>query len=84
MRSFSLQLTDIQEQVSFILLPKQEIIGFNGKIICGRRAMKYIADFVYFENGVQVVNDAKGFRTPEYKRKKNLILKIHGITIKET
>ena len=77
-------ITDLQEQVPFELLPKQEVIGFNGKMICGRRAMKYIADFVYIENGVQVVNDVKGFRTQEYKRKRNLMLKIHGITIKET
>lgn len=77
-------ITDLQEQVPFVLLPKQEVIGFNGKLMCGRRAMKYIADFVYIENGVRVVEDAKGFRTTEYKRKRNLMLKIHGITIKET
>ena len=77
-------ITDLQEQVPFELLPKQEVIGFNGKMMCGRRAMKYIADFVYIENGVQVVEDSKGFRTPEYKRKRNLMLKIHGIIIKET
>jgi hypothetical protein len=77
-------ITDLQEQVPFELLPKQEVIGFNGKMMCGRRSMKYIADFVYIENGVQVVEDSKGFRTPEYKRKRNLMLKIHGITIKET
>ena len=77
-------ISDLREQVPFELLPKQEALGFNGKLICGRRAMKYIADFVYIENGEQVVEDAKGFRTPEYKRKANLMKSIHGIIIKET
>ena len=77
-------ISELREQVSFELLPKQEVLGFNGKLICGRRAMKYIADFVYIENGEQVVEDTKGFRTPEYKRKANLMRRIHGIIIKET
>ena len=77
-------ISDLQEQVKFNLLPKQEILGFNGKIICGRREMNYIADFVYFEKGIQIVEDVKGFRTPQYKRKARLMEKIHGIKIKET
>lgn len=46
----------------------------------------YIADFVYIdtETGAEVVEDAKGYKTPEYRKKKKLMLKIHGITIKET
>lgn len=81
-------ISNLQEQVSFDLLPAQYVKGFNGKEICGRRAMKYIADFTYMssENSlpVYVVEDCKGFRTVEYKRKKRLMEKIHGIVIKET
>jgi hypothetical protein len=77
-------ISDLQEQVKYNLLPKQEVLGFNGKLICGRREMNYIADFVYSENGLQIVEDVKGFRTPEYKRKARLMEKIHGIKIKET
>ena len=78
-------ITDLQEQVPFLLLPKQEVKGFNGKMICGRREMKYIADFVYYdEKGNYIVNDVKGFRTPEYKRKKRLMKVILGIDILET
>ena len=51
----------------------------------GMFSLKYIADFVYVESktGVKVVEDVKGFRTKEYKKKKRLMLKVHGITIKE-
>lgn len=46
----------------------------------------YVADFVYLdrEAGVWVVEDCKGFRTPEYIRKRGLMSKIHGIKILET
>ena len=45
----------------------------------------YIADFSYFDcdSGQITVEDAKGFKTPEYRLKKKLMLWIHGIRIKE-
>ncbi|MHD0644585.1 DUF1064 domain-containing protein [Pseudomonas aeruginosa] len=45
---------------------------------------KYIADFVYVENGKEVVEDFKGHRTPEYLKSKRLMKDIHGIDIFET
>lgn len=52
----------------------------------GSYSYKYIADFVYIfaESGQTIVEDAKGHRTAEYKRKRRLMKKIHGITIFET
>jgi hypothetical protein len=46
---------------------------------------KYIADFTYrmADTSVLMVEDAKGFETPEYKLKKKLMLAIHGIEIQE-
>jgi alpha-L-fucosidase len=44
----------------------------------------YEPDFVYVENGETVVEDSKGFRNSVYIAKAKLMLKIHGITIKET
>lgn len=38
------------------------------------RAITYIADFRYQEGKDQVVEDSKGFRTPEYKIKRKLFL----------
>lgn len=65
---------DLQRQVKFELIPKQE----------GERPVYYIADFVYIENGRRVVEDAKGCRTEVYKLKKKMMLYFHGIRIKET
>ena len=67
-------IRDLQRQVKFELLPKQE----------GERAVYYIADFVYMENGVKVVEDVKGCRTEVYKLKKKMMLYFHGIRIRET
>lgn len=51
----------------------------------GSHSLKYIADFVYIitANGETVVEDVKGFRTREYKKKRRLMKKVHGIVIKE-
>lgn len=44
----------------------------------------YFADFVYTENGAEVVEDFKGVRTAEYKLKAKLMRALYGITILET
>lgn len=49
----------------------------------GTHSLKYIADFLYFRNGVLVVEDAKGFRTKEYKKKRKLMKEVYNIEIKE-
>lgn len=51
----------------------------------GTHSLKYVADFVYIitATGETVVEDVKGFRTREYKKKKRLMKKVHGIVIKE-
>jgi hypothetical protein len=50
----------------------------------GTHSLKYIADFVYMtKEGLKIVEDAKGYRTKEYLKKKRLMKKIHNITIKE-
>lgn len=50
----------------------------------GIHIAKYIADFVYTQDGKVVVEDSKGFKTPEYRQKKRLMKEIHGIEILET
>lgn len=51
----------------------------GNSVICTWRA-----DFCYIEGGRWIVEDTKGFRTPEYKIKKKLVEAIYGITIRET
>lgn len=72
-------VTDLQRQVKFELIPAQRIDGKVAERACG-----YVADFVYMENGQQVVEDTKGMRTQEYRLKRKLMLWVHGIRIKET
>ena len=74
------QIRDLQLQVPFELLPAQK--DENGKV--KDRAVKYIADFVYFDrDGNLIVEDAKGIKTDAYKLKKKMMRYFKGIEIKE-
>ena len=70
-------IEDLQRQVRFELIPKQD----------GERACTYIADFVYIDRktGEQIVEDVKSpaTRTEAYRIKRKLMLLVHGIRIKE-
>ena len=87
-------IKDLKLQVKFVLIPTQreescEVYksGKNkgkpkpGKVI--EKECRYIADFQYIENGILVVEDAKGMRTEVYRIKRKLMLERHGIRIKE-
>lgn len=91
-------ITDLQRQVEFELIPAQyetfERYGKNGKRlkdgqICVEKAVKYIADFVYQQDGKTVVEDVKGYRDPssagyaKFVLKRKMMLYFHGIKIKE-
>ena len=67
-------VTDLELQVKYDIV-------INDIKIC-----KYIADFVYKEESPdgkikEIVEDAKGFETPEFKLKKKLMKAVHGIDI---
>lgn len=70
------KISDLQKQVAYELIPKQN----------GERAVKYIADFVYLEDGKVVVEDTKSEITrknPTYVIKRKLMKWVHDINIKE-
>lgn len=73
------KIIHLKRQVPFSVIPPQR--DEEGKVI--ERGVKYIADFTYIENGELVVEDTKGFKTPEYIIKRKLLLKEHGIRIRE-
>lgn len=77
-------IKNLQEQVPFELIPSQYKI-VKGKKKCIERSCKYIADFVYEENGETVVEDTKSpiTRTPAYIIKRKLMLHLFNIEIKE-
>jgi len=70
-------ISKLRQQVKYALLSHEKITRKNG-------GLSYIADFVYIRDGVEIVEDCKGFRTKEYKRKKLLMKEIHSIIILET
>lgn len=67
-------ITNLRLQVPFILYEKSQYGGVR----------KYLADFVYTENGIEIVEDVKGCRTKEYLLKKRMVAEKYGIIIKET
>lgn len=46
--------------------------------VCGIKVCTYIADFVYYRDGKEVVEDKKGMRTPVFNLKKKLFEAITG------
>lgn len=75
------EISDLQRQVPYIIIPAQR--DENGKLI--ERECRYVADFVYTENGKTVVEDTKSTatKTPEYIIKRKLLLEKFGIRIRE-
>ena len=75
------EIRALRRQVKYVLIPTQR--DENGKLI--EKEASYWADFVYTDTrtGEKIVEDAKGFRTPEYRIKKKLMLWVYGIRIVE-
>ena len=68
------EITELERQVEYELIPKQK----------GERAVKYIADFRYKDHeGNTVVEDTKGVKTPVWIIKRKLMLRVHGIRVRE-
>lgn len=86
------KISNLRSQVPYELIPAQyetyERYGKNGNrlkdgIKLVERAVTYVADFVYVEDGKTVVEDTKGVRTADYIIKRKLMLHIHGIKVRE-
>lgn len=87
------QITKLQRQVKFVLIPAQyeryeRYSSKTGKRLkdgmrCLEKEVSYIADFCYEQAGKPVVEDTKGFRTADYIIKRKLMLQVHGIKIQE-
>lgn len=84
------KISNLRTQVKFVLVPTQrepDVIGPKGGVTPGKVLEKeaaYIADFVYTEKGVEIVEDSKGFRTDVYRLKRKLMRYFYGISIRET
>ena len=82
------EISDLKRQVSFELIPRQsEMVTVQLKTktklkeVFYEHPVYYIADFVYTENGEQVIADTKGAKTADYIIKRKLMrLQGHPIT----
>lgn len=82
------EISDLRRQVEYELIPRQmkpvKALKRGKETIIERvaeRPVKYIADFVYIDNGEEVIVDTKGFKTAEYIIKRKLMrYKGHPIT----
>lgn len=78
------EITNLQTQVTYPLLPKQ--VHPDGT---KERAIDYVADFVYEKDGETVVEDSKGLRDTSsaiyrvFVMKRKMMLYFHGITVRE-
>lgn len=67
-------ISELEEQVKYELIPKQE----------GERAVTYTCDFRYKDiDGNIKVEDSKGFKTQQYIIRRKLMLWVHGIKVWE-
>lgn len=71
-------IEDLRRQVRYELVPAFDVDGRH------YRPVSYVADFVYVEDGKEVVEDVKGMRTDVYKLKSKLFARRYGMSIKET
>lgn len=68
----------LTRQVKYELIPVQKL---EGKVL--EYSVNYFADFTYYYKDELVVEDVKGFKTPEYIIKRKLMLQQYGIRIHE-
>lgn len=84
------EISGLHRQISFLLIPEHREpnrVGKRGGKLRGKileRAVRYVADFTYIENGKLIVEDSKGVKTKEYIIKRKLMLDRYGIRIRET
>lgn len=68
----------LRRQVRYELVPAFDVDGRHYRPVC------YVADFVYREDGREVVEDVKGMRTDVYRLKSKLFARRYGMSIRET
>ena len=71
-------IEDLRRQVRYELVPAFDVDGKH------YRPVSYVADFVYVEDGKEVIEDVKGVVTDVYRLKRKLVAYRYGMNIRET
>ena len=75
------RITDLRRQVVYVLAPSVKFSGARA----AKPAIRFIADFEYFESGARVVEDVKSpvsAKLAAFQIKRHLMLSIHGIDVR--
>ena len=76
------EIAGLRTQVAYELAPRVRFASEER----AKPAVRYMADFVYLQNGVTVVEDVKSPATrslPVYRLKKHLMMSVHGLEVSE-
>lgn len=71
-------IENLRRQVRYELVPAFDVDGKH------YRPVYYVADFVYVEDGKEVVEDVKGMKTDVYRLKSKIFARRYGMGIRET
>jgi hypothetical protein len=71
-------IEDLRRQVRYEIVPAFDVDGKH------YRSVFYVADFVYREDGHEVIEDVKGMKTDVYRLKSKLVAYRYGMNIRET
>lgn len=71
------RISNLMRQVTFQLVPQVVLDGRK------QQPVKYVADFQYQLGNQIVVEDVKGFKTPEYRMKRKMMKAFLGIEVEE-
>jgi hypothetical protein len=66
-------ISGLQLQVRYRLMAGDTVLMITSPGYPKGRAVTYVADFVYTENGQTIIEDVKGMLTPTYKLKKAIM-----------
>ena len=72
------EISELRRQVAYELVPAVKYSDASRV----KQAIRYVADFVYVEKGVEVIEDVKGVLTPEFKLKRHLMKALLGLEVR--
>jgi len=72
------EISELRRQVAYELVPAVKYSDASRV----KKAIHYVADFVYVEKGVEVIEDVKGVLTPEFKLKRHLMKALLGLEVR--
>lgn len=70
-------ISNLRRQVTFELVPGVKLLGEDR----ARPPIRMVADFVYTQNGVNIIEDTKGMDTPQARLKRHLMKALKGLDV---